>query len=103
MVISYTGKQVEINEEMKGYLEKRLKKIKFYFDHILKIDAIIQMQRGKVTTELKVTANRDTYFAEATDSDWSKSFDTVTDKIESEIKKKKDKVTDHHKSPSERQ
>lgn len=102
MVISYTGKQVEINEEMKSYLEKRLKKIKFYFDHILKIDVIVQIQRGKYTAELKVAANRDTYFAEATDSDWKKSFDNVTDKIESEIKKKKDKITDHRKSPSNR-
>lgn len=100
MVISYTGKQVEISEEMKSHLEKRLKKIKFYFDHILKIDTIVQVQRGKITTELKVSANRDTYFAEATDVDWKKTFDLVTDKIESEIKKKKDKITDHHKGPS---
>ncbi len=100
MVISYTGKQVEIDEDMKSYLEKRLKKIKFYFDRILKIDAIVQMQRGKFTTELKVAANREVYFAEATDGDWKKTFDLVTDKIESEIKKKKDKITDHHKSPS---
>ena len=103
MVISYTAKQVEINEEMKSYLEKRLQKIKFYFDHILKIDAIVGLQRGKYTTEVKITANRDTYFAEATDADWKKSFDDVSHKIEGEIKKKKDKITDHHKAPSERQ
>lgn len=100
MVITYTGKQTEISDEMKEYFEKRLKKVKFYFDQILKINAVMKTQRGKFTVELKVTSGRDSYYADETDSDWKKCFDKVTDKVESEIKKKKDRITDHHKSPT---
>ncbi len=97
MIVSYTGKHIEINDEMKDYLEKRLQKIKFYYQQILNITAIIGLQRGQYLTELKVAANRDIYFAKDLGSTWQESFDKVTDKIEKEIKKKKDRLTDHHK------
>jgi putative sigma-54 modulation protein len=97
MVVSYTAKNIDVNDEMKDYLEKRMHKFKFFYDHILNINVILILLRGKITTELKVTANRDVYFAKDTGDTWQESFDIVTDKIEKEIKKKKDKIKDHHK------
>jgi len=97
MVVTYTGKNLEINQEMKDYLEKRLQKIKFYYQQIININAIVNLQRGRYITELKVSANRDLYFAKEEAPSWKEAFDKVTDKIEKEIKKKKDRITDHHK------
>lgn len=96
MVVTYTGKNIEINDEMKDYLEKKLQKLKFYYKQIMNINTFVNLQRGKYLTELKVSANRDLYFAKDTGSTWQESFDFVVDKIEKEIKKKKDKLTDHH-------
>jgi putative sigma-54 modulation protein len=101
MVITYTGKQIDVRDEMKDYLEKRMKKIKFFFDQVMTVKVILKHQRGKFTTEIKLSANRDTYFAKETDEDWKKTFDKVTDKIESEVKKKKDRIKDH-KGPTEK-
>ncbi|MGA2140815.1 MAG: ribosome-associated translation inhibitor RaiA [Brevinematales bacterium] len=96
MVVTYTGKNVEINDEMKDYLEKKLQKLKFYYKQIMNINTLVNLQRGKYLTELKVSANKDIYFAKDSGSTWQESFDIVVDKIEKEIKKKKDKLTDHH-------
>ncbi len=95
MVVTYTGKHIEVNDEMKDYLEKRLQKFKFYYNQILNINTLISLLRGQYITELKVSANRDVYFAKDSASTWQESFDKVTDKIEKEIKKKKDRITDH--------
>ena len=46
---------------------------------------------------MKVAANQDTYFAKENSGTWQESFDKVVDKIEKEIKKKKEKLKDHHK------
>ncbi len=97
MVVSYTSKHCEINDEMKDYLEKKLQKFKFYYEQIININVILDLQRGKYLTELKVSANRDTYFAKEAESTWQEVFDKVTDKIEKEILKKKEKVKNHHK------
>jgi ribosomal subunit interface protein len=97
MVVSYTAKHVEIDNEMKDYLEKKLQKVKFYFKQIININVMIGQERGQITTDVKVSASQDVYFAKETASTWKESFDNVIDKVEKEIKKKKDKITDHHK------
>ena len=97
MVVSYTAKHVEINDEMKSYLEKKLQKVKFYFEQILQINVIVSEERSKITAEIKVSSNQDIYFAKETAQTWQEAFDFVTDKIEREIKKKKERITDHHK------
>ncbi len=98
MNITYTARNVEISNEMKEYFEKKIKKVKFYFDHILNVNVILSSERGKFNVEVKIPANHETFFAIATSSTWKESFDAVSDKIEKEIKKKKDKITDHHVS-----
>ena len=97
MVVSYSGKHMDVSDEMKDYLEKKLKKIKFYFEQIINITVIVEQERGKFNAEVKVAANQDTYFAKENSGTWQVSFDKVVDKIEKEIKKKKEKLKDHHK------
>jgi putative sigma-54 modulation protein len=97
MVVTYTEKGTEITDEMKDYLEKRLQKFKFYYSQIMNINVILRLQRGRYMSEVKVAASHDIFFAKETASSWQESFDQVTDKVEKEIKKKKDKIKDHHR------
>ncbi|MGC8764435.1 MAG: ribosome hibernation-promoting factor, HPF/YfiA family [Brevinematia bacterium] len=98
MNIIYTARNLEITDEMKEYFEKKIKKVKFYFDHLLNISVIMNNERGRFSVEVKIPANHETFFAIATAPTWKESIDEVSDKIEKEIKKKKDKITDHHVS-----
>jgi putative sigma-54 modulation protein len=96
MNITYTSRSGNITDEMKEYLEKKFKKFKFYYEQIINIQVIFSNEKGRYNVELKVSANHDTFFAEASAPTWRESFDEVIDKVEREIKKKKDKITDHH-------
>ncbi len=98
MQITYTGRHTELTQEMKDYFEKRMKKIKFYYEQILIIDFVLETQRGRYSADVKLTANRDFFVASATSASWKEAVDTVTDKIETEVKKKRDKITEHHGS-----
>jgi putative sigma-54 modulation protein len=97
MVVSYSAKHVEIGDDMKEYLEKKLKRLKPYYDQILNVNVILELERGKYRAELKVSASHDTYFAKETADTWQASFDGVADKVETEVKKKKERISDHHK------
>lgn len=95
MNVSYSSKNIDITDDMKEYLEKKFKKFKFFHDQILNIGVILSNERGRYTTEIKISANHNTFFATATASSWKESFDSVVDKIEAEITKTKDRITDH--------
>lgn len=96
MNITYTGRKFDITDRMKDYIEKRLTKIKFYFPEIITVNIIGELQRGQYTFEIKISANHETYFAKDTASNWNQVVDSVTDKIEKEVKRKKDKIKTHH-------
>ncbi len=100
MNISYTARNVEIKEEMKEYFEKKMKKVKFYFNHILNINVVISFERGNYNIEVKIPADHTFFFAESSSSAWQEAIDDVSDKIEKEIKKRKDKITEHHNGSS---
>ena len=97
MVFSYAGRNLDITDDMKTYFEKKCKKIKFYFEHVIKIDLIIETERGKYNTELKVTATDDVFFAKASSKTWMTAINTVVSKVVAEVKKKRDKITEHRK------
>jgi len=99
MVVAYTLKGIEVNDEQKQYLEKRMQKFKFFYDHILNIKVVAEETRGRIFLEVKVTANHDTFIASDTQPTWESVCDSVTDKIEKEIKRYKEKKTkEHHRS-----
>lgn len=99
MVIAYTVKNFQLIDEQKEYLEKRMQKFKFFYDHILNVKVITEESRGRIVLEIKVTANHDTFLASDTQPTWEAACDSVTDKIEKEIKKYKErKVKEHHHS-----
>lgn len=96
MQITYTGRHTQITDEMKEYVEKRLTKLKFFSDQILIVDVILEIQRGQYTFEIKVKANHDFFIASDTESTWQKSIDLVTDKLEKSIRRKKERIKEHH-------
>ena len=98
MNISYTGRHFDIDGEMKDYIEKRLQKVKFYFSQIIQVNIIMEKERVNYVVEIKVSANHDLYFAKESTTEWKEAVDLVTDKIENEVKKKKDKIKDHHQT-----
>ncbi len=97
MNISYTGRHTKVSDEMKEYFEKRMhQKVKYFFDNIIQVNLIVEIQRGQYNLQLKVKAEHDTYNGTETKTHWDEAIDSVTDKVASAVKKKKGRVTDHH-------
>lgn len=98
MNVIYTARHLEISDDMKAEIHKRLlKKVKFYFEQIIKVEVIMEMQKELFTVEIKTAASHDSFFAKDSKKDWLSAVEECLDKMEKEIKKKRDKVTDHHR------
>jgi ribosomal subunit interface protein len=103
MVVAYTVKGGHLTDAEKEYLEKRMQKFKFFFDQVLNIKVIAEKKNGLLELEIKVTANHETFIASDTKPTWEEVCDNVTDKIEKEIVRFKDKKVKDHRHPHKKE
>ena len=97
-----TGRHVEITDSIRDYLEKRTEKVRRHFDHIIKTHAILSVEKGRHLVEMTLQGHNFVFNGQEETWDMYASIDKVVDKIESQVKRYKERISDHHKATSER-
>lgn len=87
-----TSKNVELTDDMKAYIKKRLEKMKRFSDHINKAEVIIEEQRGRIRGEFLIDVNRKFLKAESISNDFFFVIDELKDKMERQLKKYEEKL-----------
>lgn len=87
-----TSKNVELTEDMKGYIEKRFKKMERFSNHINKAELILEEQRGRFIGEFLVDVNRKLLKAKSMSNDFFFVIDELKDKMERQLKKYEGKL-----------
>jgi len=97
MEFKFTFKHLEPLESITQYAQDRIEKIEKYNLHkTMKVHFIFSVQRENQTAEVIVDAGGKHYAATASDPTLYAAIDMVVDKLETQIKKHKDKVQHHH-------
>ena len=97
MQITITARHFELTRAIRDYVENACLKIKRYFDHIITLHITLALENNRNICEVSLHASRFNLQSEAEEMDMYLSIDTALDKIEAQIKKLKDRVTDHQK------
>jgi putative sigma-54 modulation protein len=92
MRIEITARSLELTDSMRAHIEKRLLKLKRYFEGVLECHVIAQLERFIYRFEITVHGNGFDMFAEAHDEDLHVAFESAADKIERQVRKLKDKI-----------
>ena len=90
MEIKITGKELEVTEAIKDYVERKLERVDKYFENAT-ADVTLKADRNEQTAEIFVRANGYTYIAAAEDKDLYASIDKDIDILEGQIRKEKTK------------
>lgn len=90
--LTITSRNVEITEEMKVYIEKRLKKIERFSEKINKAEVIVEEQRGRFRCEFLVDVNRKFLKAESMSSDFFSAIDELKEKMGRQLKKYEERL-----------
>jgi len=98
------GKNIQLTPALKEYAEKKLMSIKKYFDDIVEIDVTLSVKDSKDLSRSKVCevtawAGGHVIRGRKTSEDLYASIDMVTDKIERQVKKFKEKQTNRKRHP----
>lgn len=97
MQITITARHFELTKAIRDHVESSCLKLKKYFDHIISIHAILSLENSRNICELTLHASRFTLQSQSEEMDMYLAIDIALDKMEAQIKKLKDRVTDHQK------
>ena len=94
MQIRITARHFDLTGDLKSFDEKQIGKLGRYFNHIIDSHLILDMEKSRMTAELKVKVYGTVLTSKYRSFDMYDSVEKVIDKMETQIKKYKAKLTD---------
>lgn len=96
MQLNLTGHHVDITTSMRDYVTNKLERLERHFDHVTNVHVILSVEKLRQKAEATIHVTGNNIFAECENEDMYAAIDALVDKLDSQIRKHKDKVTDHH-------
>ena len=96
MQLSVTGHHVEVSVPLRDYVTSKIEKIERHFDHVSDVHCILTVEKLRHKAEATINVNGGTIYADATEEDMYAAIDGLVDKLDRQIKKRKEKLVDHH-------
>ncbi|MGH8320475.1 MAG: ribosome hibernation-promoting factor, HPF/YfiA family [Gammaproteobacteria bacterium] len=95
MQIDITGHHVDITSALRSYVQNKFERLERHFDHVTGIHVVLTVSKLEHKAEATLQVNRGKLFADAVDADMYAAIDGLTDKLDRQVKKHKEKLTDH--------
>jgi len=95
MQINLSGHHVEVTDSMKEYVNDKFAKLERHFDNINNVYVVLTVEKLNQIAEATVHLNGKEIHAKATNEDMYASIDNLTDKLDRQIIKYKEKITAH--------
>jgi putative sigma-54 modulation protein len=98
MQISVTGQQIDITEPLRNYAMEKMERIEKHFDNVTKTNIVLRAEKTRHIAEATINAKGATIHANAEGDDMYAALDSLADKLDRQVIKHKEKMTDHHRS-----
>lgn len=98
MQISLTGNHVELTEPLREYVNAKMERLERHFDIVHDIHVILSVEKLRHKAEATLHINGSNLFADSVQEDMYAAIDALTDKLDRQVRKHKEKMTDHHRS-----
>jgi len=95
MQLNVTGHHVEITSALRDYVTGKLERIERHFDNVTNVHVILTVEKERQKAEATVHVSGGDLYAEATNDDMYAAIDAMVDKLDRQVKKHKEKLTDH--------
>jgi putative sigma-54 modulation protein len=98
MQLSISGHHLEVTQAIKQHSEEKLAKIKHHFDHLINVNMILEVNKDVQKAEATIHISGADLFAKAESDDMYVSIDRMVNKLDAQIRKHKEKLSDHRKN-----
>lgn len=98
MQIDITGHHVEITEPLRDYVKTKFEKLERHFDNVVDVHVILTVEKLVQKAEATITVSGAKLFADASSEDMYAAIDQLTDKLDRQVVKHKEKRADHRRN-----
>lgn len=96
MQLNLTGHHVDITDPLRDYVGTKLERIERHFDHVTNVHVILTVDKLDHKAEATLHVSGADLYADCEERDMYAAIDGLIDKLDRQVKKHKEKVTDHH-------
>ena len=97
MQVNIAGHHVELTDALRDYVTSKLERLERHFDQVTDIDVILSVEKLVQKAEATVPVNGQNLFAYAEDQNMYAAIDALADKLDRQIIKRKEKLTERHR------
>lgn len=95
MQLSVSGHHVDVTEPMRNYVDSKFERIERHFDQVTDVHVILSVEKINQKAEATIHFNGAKLYADDTQEDMYAAIDGLIDKLDRQVKKHKEKLTQH--------
>ena len=96
MQLNISGHHVDVTDALKSYVEDKLQKLERHYDHITNAHVVLTIEKLQQKAEATIHISGAELFADANCDDMYAAIDKLTDKLDRQILKHKEKLQNRH-------
>ncbi len=97
MQIDITGHHIDITDSLRDYVNQKMERVERHFDIVSQAHVILSVQKQRQKAEATLMIKGSKVFADTVDEDMYAAIDSLIDKLDRQVKKHKEKLTNHHR------
>jgi len=90
-----TGRNIDITESLREYVQGKFSKLERHFDQINNVHVVLNVEKLQQKAEAKINLNGAEIFAMSESTDMYAAIDALIDKLDRQVIKHKEKYTKH--------
>lgn len=101
MQIKISARHGHLRDDQKKFIEEKAQKLLHFFERLTSIDVTVDLENDLKVVEFVVSAeHKHDFVARESHGDLRAAVDLVTDKLEKQLRKYKERVQDHRRTPA---
>lgn len=96
MDVTVAGHHVDVTDSLREYVQTKMARLERHSDQMTDIHCILTVEKLEHRAEATIHLNGGTIHADSVEENMYAAVDTLIDKLDRQVKKHKEKLTDHH-------
>ena len=98
MQINLSGHHIEVSPALRDYVNSKLQRLERHIDNVTNAHVVLSIDKLQQKAEATLHISGASVFADAVHEDMYAAIDALADKLDRQIKRHKEKRTQHHRS-----